>query len=1081
MSVEVQIPLRLTIDPALSGQEIGAELSHAVDAAVYRALDELDREIIQPRAGYAWPVFNAPEFAWTTGDRALEQDWRAGIEADVRRALANAVARAPNSAAERLANAPEVMPDNPAERFDARRLRGDDYLLPSYDGDIPAPDVPVSLQAWRTTPAWNRARMLRLWTWAGSDAGLIVKIRSFLNSLPEGAISTGVLGVMYLSRAGSNGGLMRIAVLSVGSVTAGAVSASLVRTFVLGGFEQIGTDDGDNDMHAVNEDAVSEASIVRGRAIQGVADGRAAARDYFLGRLGLPLTPADNEDEVAAATRDFARRVAQNFQVRYPDGFFARFILLGGQTYACTIPARSFSGQVLQIRPIYSLVERPVEGEEGEGAGQGGGGQQGDGQGGGGDGDATGTGDGGGTGDGTGTGDGGGDGAGDAAGTGPGGDGDGPAAPPLPGSPLADPDADPGEGAARFYPVVPGGEVVEIDLGPFEGEPGLDALGELGDMLRRLMQRIAFRLEMPMGKYAGSFCIGAAQMIGVRAAGVAGFAEMTPRTTHVVAAGTGNLGDVQMPASQSPAITVMRHIGATVPLLTRLQRLMIDIYNIPAMAALITGRRHADPVGWGLDFYKAYSPKMNDSVGYLFIRSCQIKMLELLRNSAREIDARLANFDSYYPMVRSMILGMVASEADLNRLRDKLQQARADRGEFGAKVSETYRDWRSARHALSTSLSGQILNLSALTASGDRAQAEIVETPQGLRVRDGDGRTWSEDELNQAISFRHNTAASIDPLIHQFRDIPEVVQAFQQSPTLSRAYLRALLEEMRDKNREITTETISNDMFAFRVGKIREDLPGRTIPYTDLALQGIHLLTHEAIGDAFGGARAYALGVQYVFNVEQGRQMLMVFGETVSVIALAVICPPAAAALGAVFAGIHYSDAAEIDTLYGALIDPELILNRAEVEFDLFLAGFEIALSVLPEAGALIRLGSSGVRVGMRSGLRAGARSLGRRARRQLMVSVGRQIKTGIANHVVREVLTDRAMTLILPHLLGPVMNQIHREISVLSGQPVPPEAAGTPAVPELLSEDEQALIRRLEEYQEGDRREDLPDAGDAP
>jgi len=94
---------------------------------------------------------------------------------------------------------------------------------------------------------------------------------------------------------------------------------------------------------------------------------------------------------------------------------------------------------------------------------------------------------------------------------------------------------------------------------------------------------------------------------------------------------------------------------------------------------------------------------------------------------------------------------------------------------------------------------------------------------------------------------------------------------------------------------------------------------------------------------------------------------------------------------------------------------------------------------------------------------------------------VGRQIKTGIVRHVVREVLTDRGMALILPHLLGPVMLQIHREISVLSGRPVPPEAAGTPPVPEHLTESESELIRRLREYQEGERDESLPGAEDAP
>ena len=96
------------------------------------------------------------------------------------------------------------------------------------------------------------------------------------------------------------------------------------------------------------------------------------------------------------------------------------------------------------------------------------------------------------------------------------------------------------------------------------------------------------------------------------------------------------------------------------------------------------------------------------------------------------------------------------------------------------------------------------------------------------------------------------------------------------------------------------------------------------------------------------------------------------------------------------------------------------------------------------------------------------------------MVSVGRQVKSGIARAVVREVLTDRALNLILPLVLGPLMSEIHREISVLTGQPVPPRAPGG-SQPDLLTEDENQLIGRLQEYQERSHDEDLPDAEEQP
>jgi hypothetical protein len=1071
--VEVRIPLTLRLDPTLVGGGIGSEVADAVDAAVGRALKEMDREVIAPRGGYAWPRFHAPEFEWGAGLAAADRDWRTAIETDLTRAVAQAVARAPDSSAERLADAPEVMPNDPFERFDPRRMRGGHYLVPSYDGDVPAPDEPVTLDRMARNRGWLQSHSIRFWSWHGSDSGLLAQLRQYLNDMPSGSVQSGALGLLYFGAGSSGNDVMRVAVLSIGSAAAGAVGADLLRTFPLGGFQQF---DADSDSpRPVRENLFSEAHIVKGRAIEGLADARAAALAHFMAKLRLSPQPVEGESQEQSQLRQFVDRVAGQLDFVHPDGFFAEFVLPSGSSYVCSVPRVAFSGTSLRVLPIFSLFKRPAErGGEGSGRGDGEGAGRGRGEG-------AGQGQGGGAGqgqdEGAGQGQGGGAGQGQGGGAGQGeGDGAG-----RRGSPLAEPGAEGGEGATRFYPVGRGGEVVEIDLGPFNGEPSLDDLGELADPLRRLMRQIAFRLEMPMGNYAGSFCIAAAQMIGVRASGVAGMAETTPRITRAVEPGTGNLGDVDMGPSHSPAVTVIRYIAGTCPLLTRLQHLMVEFYNIPRIAAMISGWREGHPIEWALDFYKSYTPKLKDSVGYLFIRTCQIKMLVLLRNSKSEIEARLNNFDTYYPMVRSMILGMVEGEAELEELRRRLSEEKARRGDFSARVAETYRDWREARHALTTSLSGQILNLSALTSSGSGPQGTIVDTPQGPRIRDRHGRTWSDEELEQAIAFRHGTAASIDPLIHQFRDIPEVVQTFRQSPQLSRWYLRSLLQEMQRNNAEITSEAISNDMFAFRAGKIRADLPNRTIPYTDLALQGIHLMTHQAIGDAFEGDHSYGLGVQHVMSIELGRQGLMVFAETVSVIALAVVCPPAAAALGAIYAGIHYADAAEIEQLYGSLIDPELILSRAEVEFDLFMAEFELALSIIPEAGSVVRGGVTATRTVARSGIRAGTRSLARRARRELMVSIGRQAKTGIARHIVREVLTDRGLALVLPQLLGPLMMQVHREISVLSGRPVPPQAAGTPALPEHLSENENQLIRRLEEYQEGSRDESLPGAEEAP
>lgn len=1058
MSIEVQIPMSLKIDPALAGQPISNDVSAAVSAAVARVLTEMDQELIAPRGGYVWPRYNQPEFTWDAEAAAQNPLWKRQVAAEVHRAIADAVARSPKSAVDAVSGAPTVMPGNPSEPYDPRRVRGDSYMLQSYDGDVPTPDVPVSIAHFSSAAMrhLHGTHTLTLWQFEGSKGTLEQRLGGYLAQQPEGQLRQGATqGVLY--RGTDDHGLQgwTVAVFTVGAISPTNVSVNIIRRFSVG-HGIVNYSLGENGVGGSLLTLSQDGWIRKDRSVANLVELTAAIRSRFFDVLSLPETAPANETALDAEKRQLANDYATGSAavMVYKTGYLADFSL-GGGTWMCTLPQQSFSGPSLNVMPVLRVREK-----SGEGEGEGGGGAASPGEGGNGQG---------------------GDGTGDNVGDGDGNGGGG-----QRGSILGevDPNAPRFDGPARFYPTSPNGDAVEIDLGPFMGEPSLDELGQTGDYIRRKIRQIAFRLEMPEGNYCGAFCIGAAQMIGLRATSVANYTETSNQATTVATGDTGNLGSVQMPSELTPAIRVIRYIAEVVPLMTELQQFMYSTYRVPQIAALITGRRANDPVGWGLDFYKAYTPVLESSVGQMFIRTCQIKMLELLRHSEKHIDARLLNIDTYYRMVRSQILGMIATEAKLHELLGLLNAAAADQNDFGATVAEVYGSWRSARHALSLSMSDQILNLSQLTDIGRVVEGKVATIGGVMRVTDADGRVWTKDELEQAIASRHSAAASIDPLIHQFRDIPEVVQTFRQNPTLSRWYLESLLREMKQKNLESQARAKSDDMFAFRAGKIREDLPNRTIPYTDVALQGIHLMAHEAIGDAFGGARAYAIGVQYVMNVELGRQGLITFGETVSVIALSIVCPPAAAALGAVYAGMHYEQASEIDDLYGGLIDPELILNRAEVEFDLFMAEFEVALSIIPELGPIMRGAATAGRTFGRNGAVVGVRALSTRARRELLVSVGHAVKAGITKSLVREILMDRGMALILPQVLGPLMAEINRSISVTTGRRVAPRGAAAPpagdTVQTPLLEGENALIERLREYQEGDRDENLPDESES-
>jgi|GEM_PF-6774704 len=1039
MGVEVIIPFDLHLEPRVVGPQILPLLDESVFNATTRALRDMDEKVLDRVGGYMQPRFTHPQYQWTFDQQAVPAELRERIEDQVTGAIARAIQASPSHITQARLDAPEVFPPSPFEPVDPARFLGEEYVVPSYEGDVPAPDVPIALDNRDLIRQFRETHDLSLWVWSGNRGELREKLASYFEQVDISRFAIGeTIGALI---NGPIEGLRRAFIVVACEVTSrseNGVRVEIQNLFSIGrGFTSYDPQDGSE---SSTRGTLPPMVILRKEgAFANKDDLEALIYRHIIDTLGVTIPDSGGTAEEVTASR-VLRGVARSMSEGciHDSGNMG---LLG--SIICSMLAGSFTGDHLKTFPVFSFRERP---------GRGGGG-------------------------------------GSRSGGGTGGDGGSMAAG---GSPLS-PEGEDGEGRGRIYPVTTGGETVELDMGPFMGEPSLDELGELADPLRRLMRQIAFRLEMPEFEYAGAFAIAAAKMVGLRASSVAQYSETNRAATRVAAEGTGNLGSLDVQPVRSPSVQVLRFIAGTCPIMSRFQRLMVSIYNRPEVAVLITGRRHREPVGWSLDFYKAYTPALKESTGHLYIRTCQVMLLQLLRNSQMEIQARLDNFDRYYRVVRALILGIVADEAVLQRLRDRLRSAISDRGgfsaeDFNATIGGAYDSWREARQALSTSLSQQILNVS-VASTAQAQQGEIVPLGDSIGIRDEHGRIWSMQDLEQAIAMRHGTATSIDPLIHQFSNIPDVVQTFRLRPDMARQYLEALLEEMLQNNQDQREETVDDFMHAFRMGPIQEDLPQRTIPNTSYALQGIHLMAHSAIGDAFRGDLSYALGINYVFGIEQGLSGLISFFETLTVITLSVICPPAGAALGAAIAAVHYDQASEQVELYGALINPEEILRKSDVEMALFMAEFELALSIIPEIGSIGRGLSTTGRTVARHGVRGAgqaARSLGRRARRELIVSMGRQAKRGLARALITEIMTEAALTPLLPRLLGPFFTAINREISAQAGTPIPQEvqSAAENQDPDAVhppSEDETELIRRLEEYEGGDRDEDLPGPEEAP
>jgi hypothetical protein len=645
------------------------------------------------------------------------------------------------------------------------------------------------------------------------------------------------------------------------------------------------------------------------------------------------------------------------------------------------------------------------------------------------------------------------------AGEGDGGEGGGAAGPPG-GFVITGEEGVPSEGPAALYPPSRYTSGGEQDCSALLGEPPLEALGADAAPLQRLMEEIAHLLQIPVCGHVARFCVNAAAALGSRAATVASFAASsggaekgftTPLQTDVA-----NLGLLQFVPTASPAIQFMRHLAGVTPLISRLSNLIQRIYGEPEHRVKITGTWGNNPAGWSLHFLMELTPRMEESVGYLFGVSCQVILLQLLRSSRKNIDDRLQNIDREAFKFETFIIPQLRTLNELTELRDQLKEYQSKRGVLKAlgKVQAEVQELpgvssQGGAGSASSWITASRALVEVLTQVGRGSEAkkgeagQIVDDGQTPRIWDSQGVVWTLEGLEQGIVMRRGLVEEIDPLAKQFSELDEVMERFGRSRQDIRGELLRILTEMQTNNQEMLQKTEESWIFAFRASKIREHLPSANVRGTMFALQGVHLQVHEQIGEFFQGDSYYGIGLNGLFNAELGREKIGAFIEFTGLLFLAVVCPPAAFAVGAGVSLYHYSKAKERERLFESLIDPELVLTRAEVEMDLFAAKLGVALSFIPEVGTLLARGAAtGVRLGARgsvhairggaSGLvRGGVRGAGRAVAERLTKSVVAQIERGLVKRFVEEIATDQLMEQIIGLILTPIMERMEREFAV--------------------------------------------------
>lgn len=653
------------------------------------------------------------------------------------------------------------------------------------------------------------------------------------------------------------------------------------------------------------------------------------------------------------------------------------------------------------------------------------------------------------------------------------------------------------EGGFRFPTSAEDGDPLVCT--PFLAEPPLSELGEDGDRLRRIIARIAAKLAIPTCEFAGGFALTAAAAIGRRATDVGNFGVSAADAflQPPPAGGPGNVGPASFEAAPSPAIAFLRHLGGVAPDMTVLVGEIHRTYERPEHRGKI--RSFREPISWIWRFHAEVNAAMRHSVAVLFGMTCRILLMQLLRASETSIRGRLAQIDAYTELFEQALLPRLRRIEELTSLRDQLRSAPAtppqrgspvealpggtplpdagtgggsgappDAGTGGtggggagtpASAEDAQRAWEAARSDLTDSLRAPD---TAPAASSRRGSETGVPPPSGTltwpatggpRIYDSAGRTWSIDELEQAIVRNRGLVEEVDPLVKQLVELDEVLRRFDNPALGVRAELQSLLGEMLRNNAEQQAEVTDSWLYAFRASRISEDIPAVTVPGTRYVLGGIHLQAHAAVGDAFRGDTYYGMGIDGLFGSEQGLVGIVAFFEFTGVLLLSIVCPPLGAVVGIALAGYHLHEAHEREELYESLLDPELVATRAEIEAELFAARLGFALSIIPEAGTIVR---SGARLGgavVRTGAHAAARGAVRRIAAHLAEETARSLRRGFVVALLREVAQDQIVEAVAQRVLEPIIADLQREVSVTG--PVGGVAGATRTIDRLLAERE--------------------------
>ena len=1051
MPVRVTIPIRLRVDPgALTERQ--ADVEEALAAAVGRALVNSRDVVLEKRGGYVGVRVHPPEISWYGNSL----DSVSGVtRAEIENRIANVLRQGIKTTsiydlAQESVKAPQSIPLEIAEPIEHDRYAAilGRYMLPSYDRRGRPEAVEVLSSESETVYAGRGSESLfKSLREEEVTEALLMELQILGRTLP----TSGYLGTIY--RRSEDGYISIVVWRFPGDIlVAGIRLTRLEQPDVrqVNGILKV-------EFVPVELSAHSTYRILHVRLALSPEQRSTALRAHWEPKIrqailsnAAAIPPTMREVELRQAIEDTINQTIAGLLENTSDQTVAFFELLSGDhTYQIStnqeIPL-DLEAELIPLIDVQQVRQRtPAVADQGDGVGT-------ESQ------EGTGRRAGAGADSGTRTGE---RAAGEgASGTHGAGDGEGTAEPPGGFVHTGEPRT---QRRGSFFPIVAGGKTIALVCETFSGEPSIADLGSDGEPLRHLVDQIAYKLQIPSCEFTGQFCLNAAAALGGRTVAIGSYAVNEEGITRQVTVNTGNLGSLQFVPTASPAIQLMRHLAGVTPLISELSRSIDSIYRKPEHRHKISGFRENDPIGWHLDFLKELTPLMKEAVGYLFAMTCRVLMLQLLRGSRTAIQNRLNNFATYAPLFEQLVLTQLADVNELIQLRDQLQEHQrliqvrdalrtADGALPGGLAIIPGADWLEATRLITEALTVQPSQAQA--ASTSEARGQIIQQGSISRIRDAHGTLWSLSDLEASIATRRGLAEDIDPIVKQITDLPDIMQLFRADRTAIRRELRRLLNEMLDNNQQVTNRVTDSWQYAFNAGRIQEHLPAATIPGTFFALQGIHREAHEQIGEFFQGSFFYTAGIKALFNARLGAESLGAVFEFTGLILISVLCPPLGVGIGIALAAYQYEQALEREELYGALIDPELIISRAEVETELFAAKLGLAMVFIPEVGSIPRAGGYGVRAVSRAGLAGGSRIVGRYVARRITREMVEALSRNLALAFAQEIITNLVMDRVIGAVMEPLIREVEREATITG--PVG-GSQGAEMVRRMLAEERQA------------------------